>query len=729
MSSCLRALGLHIRGVEENSRSKREGIFQDEECIVRINDTELTDKSFSQFDIIIHSIICSQTTFNFEAPVEPLRLRFNRPPDFCCPPRPLPPPLAAVRSLAHAPSSPSPPRSQDVFRQAMRSPLVRLDVLPLANRERYERNLASPPFGEPHACEAPPPRARPTPWPAEVARSRQAEPQESGGSPEGRSPAPPPPQLVPRGVSGESPLLRKSPALPALAGFASRKGGKKLRIDLRKGPEGLGFTVVTRDSSVHGPGPILVKNILPRGAAVKDGRLQSGDRILESIVGVVKCTTQMGSGAIASLEHRKLRVSCLAAPGLREVRREVGPLLKEVPEHVRLCQVQGHGPAALALPVSPSADHQTPPPPPPPLPSSALPQIHGHLPRHHGKPVQRSGSGLTSIVLTLGISLDCSPVRDFRPRRPSSDKPSACQSRPSFFNSNHRRKEQRRNEAALWNTFCNSVGVTTATPAYRDVVCVCVPSTVTLDRTLYEGAGHSSYCLTLHLAERSAARITQAPRIPSARWALPCGSATSLVCLELLGCSGHVRAHPHHSGHARARTLLKGKDVAESKWRARPESSVHGSLICPLPGVQWRVAECPSPAGREQEWSCVVVTHTHTHTRTHTLLTLPPHFSTQRFHLHLYTIHLVSRGAGALQLKRGHQRPPRSQTPLRPSPSCNGVLFPRLNVPAETALSRGTCDLSAQTPVEGRPIEQGQCVRRPTCLSPAQELRMVVGRG
>ena len=47
------------------------------------------------------------------------------------------------------------------------------------------------------------------------------------------------------------------------------------------GSEGLGFTVVTRDSSVHGPGPILVKNILARGAAVKDGRLQSGDRILE----------------------------------------------------------------------------------------------------------------------------------------------------------------------------------------------------------------------------------------------------------------------------------------------------------------------------------------------------------------------------------------------------------------------------------------------------------------
>jgi hypothetical protein len=47
------------------------------------------------------------------------------------------------------------------------------------------------------------------------------------------------------------------------------------------GPEGLGFTVVTRDSSIHGPGPIFVKNILPKGAAIKDGRLQSGDRILE----------------------------------------------------------------------------------------------------------------------------------------------------------------------------------------------------------------------------------------------------------------------------------------------------------------------------------------------------------------------------------------------------------------------------------------------------------------
>lgn len=68
---------------------------------------------------------------------------------------------------------------------------------------------------------------------------------------------------------------------------------------LSAGPEGLGFTVVTRDASVHGPGPILVKNILPRGAAVKDGRLQPGDRILEvkQMLAWPSCRRKMSSVA------------------------------------------------------------------------------------------------------------------------------------------------------------------------------------------------------------------------------------------------------------------------------------------------------------------------------------------------------------------------------------------------------------------------------------------------
>ncbi|XP_032385447.1 partitioning defective 3 homolog B isoform X3 [Etheostoma spectabile] len=210
-----RSLGLYIRGVEEESRSRKEGLFQEDECIVMINNTDLLDKTFSQ--------------------------------------------------------------AQEVFRQAMRSPVVRLDVVPSANRERYEKSLIGQLFGNnagPNSSpriakrkEPPPPvKAKPVFKPSENPTVRLAEEAATleAATPKGRS---------------ESPLHKKSPALSSLV--TSKSVGRRLRIDLKKGTEGLGFTVVTRDASVHGPGPILVKNILARGAAVKDGRLQSGDRILE----------------------------------------------------------------------------------------------------------------------------------------------------------------------------------------------------------------------------------------------------------------------------------------------------------------------------------------------------------------------------------------------------------------------------------------------------------------
>ncbi|XP_065817950.1 partitioning defective 3 homolog B isoform X1 [Labrus bergylta] len=210
-----RSLGLYIRGVEEESRSRKEGLFQEEECIVRINNTDLMDKTFSQ--------------------------------------------------------------AQEVFRQAMRSTVVRLEVVPSSNRERYEKSLIGQLFGNgagpdssPRVTktkEPPPPvKAKPIFKPPENPSTRLVDEAAlvEANTPKGRS---------------DSPLFKKSPTLSNLV--TNKRGGRRLRIDLKKGSEGLGFTVVTRDSSVHGPGPILVKNILPRGAAVKDGRLQSGDRILE----------------------------------------------------------------------------------------------------------------------------------------------------------------------------------------------------------------------------------------------------------------------------------------------------------------------------------------------------------------------------------------------------------------------------------------------------------------
>lgn len=47
------------------------------------------------------------------------------------------------------------------------------------------------------------------------------------------------------------------------------------------GPEGLGFSITSRDVPIGASAPIYVKNILPRGAAIQDGRLKAGDRLLE----------------------------------------------------------------------------------------------------------------------------------------------------------------------------------------------------------------------------------------------------------------------------------------------------------------------------------------------------------------------------------------------------------------------------------------------------------------
>ncbi|XP_012524846.1 partitioning defective 3 homolog [Monomorium pharaonis] len=61
----------------------------------------------------------------------------------------------------------------------------------------------------------------------------------------------------------------------------TRKIGRMIEIELVKGSNGLGFSVTTRDNPAGGHCPIYIKNILPKGAAVEDGRLRPGDRLLE----------------------------------------------------------------------------------------------------------------------------------------------------------------------------------------------------------------------------------------------------------------------------------------------------------------------------------------------------------------------------------------------------------------------------------------------------------------
>ncbi|CAF3309113.1 unnamed protein product [Rotaria sp. Silwood2] len=60
----------------------------------------------------------------------------------------------------------------------------------------------------------------------------------------------------------------------------TRRLGKIIKIILVKGNDGLGFKLASRDNPTGVANPIYVKTIFPKGAAIEDGRLQRGDRLL-----------------------------------------------------------------------------------------------------------------------------------------------------------------------------------------------------------------------------------------------------------------------------------------------------------------------------------------------------------------------------------------------------------------------------------------------------------------
>ncbi|XP_013401792.1 partitioning defective 3 homolog [Lingula anatina] len=84
----------------------------------------------------------------------------------------------------------------------------------------------------------------------------------------------------------------------------TRKIGKKVHIQLTKGPQGLGFSITTRDNPAGGNCPIYIKNILPKGAAIQDGRLKPGDRLLE--VNGIEMTGKTQAEAVSILRNTKL---------------------------------------------------------------------------------------------------------------------------------------------------------------------------------------------------------------------------------------------------------------------------------------------------------------------------------------------------------------------------------------------------------------------------------------
>lgn len=156
-------------------------------------------------------------------------------------------------------------RSQEVFRQAMSTPSVRLEVLPVSNKPRYEKSLIGQLFtadGMDASAKAKSPvlvRAKmefqpdskpngkqetrlpdmrtKTPEPT-VVNAPPAELQSGHESLERASPVPvaraasisPTP-----GTGNQSPLPNKGPVVPGLPNLTSRRGGKRIKIDLKKG--------------------------------------------------------------------------------------------------------------------------------------------------------------------------------------------------------------------------------------------------------------------------------------------------------------------------------------------------------------------------------------------------------------------------------------------------------------------------------------------------------------
>ncbi|KAI4461048.1 partitioning defective 3 related [Holotrichia oblita] len=89
--------------------------------------------------------------------------------------------------------------------------------------------------------------------------------------------------------------------LKSLLQANTRKIGRKIEIELTKGQHGLGFSITTRDNPAGGNCPIYIKNIIPKGAAVEDGRLRIGDRLLE--VNGVEMTGKSQAEAVAVLRN------------------------------------------------------------------------------------------------------------------------------------------------------------------------------------------------------------------------------------------------------------------------------------------------------------------------------------------------------------------------------------------------------------------------------------------
>ncbi|XP_026168953.1 par-3 family cell polarity regulator alpha, b isoform X3 [Mastacembelus armatus] len=222
-----RTLGLLVKRLEKGGKAEQEGLFQENDCIVRINNGDLRNIRFEQ--------------------------------------------------------------AQNMFRQAMRSPVIMFHVVPSTMKVHYEqlsqaeRNPAytSGRFSPDSLTGSTVSGMDQTPQ--RVSRhgaQTHLHSQTHADATDGYTPLTHPAVTAAKPPTGHTHSPQRGLSSASTGGY-TKKVGRRLNIQLKKGPEGLGFSITSRDVPIGGSAPIYVKNILPRGAAIQDGRLKAGDRLLE----------------------------------------------------------------------------------------------------------------------------------------------------------------------------------------------------------------------------------------------------------------------------------------------------------------------------------------------------------------------------------------------------------------------------------------------------------------
>ncbi|XP_078722306.1 partitioning defective 3 homolog isoform X2 [Lampetra fluviatilis] len=349
-----RSLGLRIRTIEEGSRTQREGALRQHDCITRINGTRLTDTSFEESQKAFRDALKSSVLRLWvvhgekrEHYEQVMQLWGNQeseqidsdsaedidedyedegPPSFKVPPpvapKPTTKPVAGLSGRKQEPPSGAGANAKVTPKSLLIAPARRMPI-PAAFLAATDANSGTASSAQPIPAETQQHKP-PAQVPRKIPGPRSATGSTFGGdttSAQLASPTKAPVKAdlklqqataavaaaVSAAVASRIPMASSSMAAPAATpnvAYTTKKVDKKIPIHLKKGLDGLGFTIATRDTPVGGRTPIYVKSIMPKGAALSDGRLKSGDRLLE--VNGLDVTSRTQEEVVAILRSTKL---------------------------------------------------------------------------------------------------------------------------------------------------------------------------------------------------------------------------------------------------------------------------------------------------------------------------------------------------------------------------------------------------------------------------------------